>query len=128
MADAYYTVPERTTQRYTATIKDELGAAVPAASLLTLTLTLHDVQTGTLLGGRPAQQNVKNANNVTVDSAGNLVWLIQPADNAIVTDTLLHEQHIALFEFTYTDSGGNSARGQHEVQLTVINAKKVPAS
>lgn len=96
---------ERTAGTYTCTIKDGTGTAIPAASLTGLTLTLEDVDTGTIINSRSAQ-SVLNENNVTVDSDGLLTWQIQPADMAIV-GTIPHgstELHRFTFKFSYSSS------------------------
>lgn len=116
-----FNVGEGTTQRYTAVIKDELGAAIPGTQLTTLTLTLYAEHTGAIVNGRDAQ-NVLNANNVTVDANGILVWLLQPADNAILDGGRAYERHIALFQWTYA-SGAKS--GQQQVNFFIPNTSNV---
>lgn len=114
---------EKTTPRYTAVLRDNTGAAIPAASLATLTLLLYVVKAdGTfsyIRGSAGTGQNVLNANNVTVDVNGNLVWLVQVADTTLV-EALPFEQHIALF--TWTTS---TQTGRHELILTVKNLTQV---
>jgi hypothetical protein len=119
MATTPFRVNEQTTARYTAQIVDETGAALPAASLSTLKLTVYDQASGSVLNSR-SQQNVLNANGVTVDSSGNLVWVMDPADNAIVGTREL-EAHIALFEWTWA----STKAGRHEVPILVLNLAKV---
>jgi len=112
---------ERSTHVYTATIKDENSVVVPAASLNTMTLTLYAERTGTIINSR-SQQNILNANNVTISSGGVLVWTMQPADNAIVNSALSVEPHIALFEWTYSSG---TKYGKHQIRLMVENYTKV---
>lgn len=121
MPDSSWTVKERTTAVYRATIQDETGAALGAALLTTLTLTLYDEQTGTILNARSAQ-NVLNANNVVVDANGVLTWTMQPADNALVTSTQVVERHIALFTFTWS---GGTKTGRWEAAFTIANLGQV---
>ena len=86
---------ERSSGVVTATLTDETGAPVTLASLTTLTLTLYDKATRTILNNR-LNQDVKNANNVTVHATSGLVtWAVQPADMAIVTSK--DEVHAAQF-------------------------------
>jgi hypothetical protein len=108
---------ERSTATYTATLKDSASVVIPLASLTTLTLTLKDDATDTVLNSRNAQ-NVLNTNNVTFHAtSGLLTWSIQSADNAIAsTRKDGHERHTATFEFTY-NSGAN--RDWHEVTWLV---------
>lgn len=121
-----FAVKELAGARYSATLKDETGAVVPAASLTALELTLWDVLTGTVVNSRDAQ-NVLNTNNVTVDGNGGLVWDIQPADNAIVrtTSTPFPERHRAMFYFTWS---GGTKKGWHAVDLMVQDSAKLPVS
>lgn len=114
-------VPERSSARITAQLQDEAGAGIPGGSLTTLTLTLYTAGSGTILNGRN-KQNALNANGVTVDASGNLIFQMDPLDNQIV-GTESHERHIALFEWTW--SAGAKA-GKHEVLLTIVNLNLVP--
>jgi hypothetical protein len=112
---------ERTSSQYTCVLHDETGAAAGSLVMGTLVLTLYDLATGTALNARTAQ-NVLNANGVTLDSAGHLVWTIAPADNAIVTSTLSIETHIALFEASWA---AGTKEAKWEVSLPVRNVNRV---
>lgn len=119
-------VNERSTAVYTATITDENGDALPAASLDSLTLTLRNAKgTAAVINDRNAV-NALNANGVTVDEDGLLTWVMEPGDNAIVGRTSVGdpEIHVALFQWTW-DSG--SKAGRHEVAVRVVNLGRVPA-
>lgn len=120
--DSRFEAKEQNSARYTAVIKDEAGAAVSVDSLVTLTLTLYDQDTETILNDRE-DQDVLNANGVTVDINGALVWLLEPEDNEIVNDGKRYEDHVALFEFTY--GAGGAKAGTWEVLLTVRNSQVV---
>ena len=110
-------VRERSSGRYTCSIKDETEVAIPASSIATLTLTLYDVATGTILNARDAQ-DVLNANNVTIDSNGNLIWLVQPADHAVVsTRPNTIERHRGVFRYTWVD--GVTKSDWHAVEFLV---------
>jgi hypothetical protein len=117
-----HAVQERETTQFTATLKDETDAALPDTSLLTLTLTLRDCDTDTILNSRDGQ-NVLNANDVTVSTAGLLTWEMQPADSPIVTTTKDQELHEALFIWTWS---GGSKTGRHVVRFLVENMARVP--
>lgn len=117
-------VNERTTALYTVTLKDESLTVIPASDLSALTITLYDQATGTILNSRN-KQSCLNANNVTVDSSGLLTWQIQPADNAIITDSNPTEVHVALFEVKWHS---DEFSANHEVEITVINLAQVPDS
>jgi len=114
---------ELATGTYTATVTSNDGATpIPAASLLTLTLTLYVIKTDGTIGyvnSRNAQ-NVLNANNVTVDVNGFLTWAIQTLDTTLV-EALPFERHIALWEWTAT-----GVAGKHEMVLVVQALTEVP--
>lgn len=110
---------EKASAQYTATLKDQNTTPIPGGNLTSLTLTLYDVTTGTILNSRNAQ-DVLNKNNVTVDGNGLLTWLVQPADTAIVDPSRLGETHCALWTFVY-----NGWTGRHRVEMYVRNLTKV---
>lgn len=114
-------VAEKVTVRITGTIKDHTDTAIPAASLSTLTLTLYEKKSGTIINTRSAA-NVLNTGGGTVTSGGVLTMVLDPADNALVTQAPATEVHVALFEWTY-NSG--AAAGRALVEFTVSNFLKV---
>lgn len=113
---------ERTTSRYTATIEDADGNALPLASIGTVTLTLTDVDTETVINNRD-DQDVKNANNVTIHvTSGLLTWEVQSADMPIVTNGRKTEMHRAVFDVAYSAS----KRLVHEFYILVNAVEGVP--
>lgn len=106
---------EKTSALYTAQLIDETGTPVSGSVLFTFTLTLYDLQTGTIINGRN-NQNVLNANGVTIDSNGNVAWSIAPADTIILSNELEIETHIALFQATWN---AGAKRCNHEVAIPV---------
>ncbi len=114
-----FVVDERTMQRFTATIFDEARQPIPAKALDSLTLTLYDRASNSVINNRNAQ-NVLNANGVTVDPSGNLAWLMSPADNTIFR-SVASETHIALFEWTYGPRGAK--RGNSQVGFSIRNVQ-----
>jgi len=113
-------VPQSSTSRITAVIKDEAGVAVPSANLTTLTLTLYKISNGNILNSRD-DVNVLNTGGGTVDANGNLIMTLDPLDN-ILTNGRSTEEHRAMFKYTY-NSGAKT--GFHEVEFTVGNLRKV---
>lgn len=102
---------------FTGTLLDVAGTAIPLANINSLTLTLTDASTGTIINSRNAQ-NVLNANNVTVNSTtGAMQWLIQPADTTMNNSLLSIEDHVATFTWTYE----TSKVGIHRHRLRLIN-------
>ena len=63
-----YWVNEKITARYTADIQDHEENAIAGSSLTTLTLTLYDKVTGTVINSRD-NQDVLNTNGVSVDES-----------------------------------------------------------
>jgi hypothetical protein len=118
MADITFTVPERTTQKLTFTLKDETGAVIPGSSLTTCTLTLYDQTTGAIINNRNGVDVKAN-----IDGQGVMTFTFLPADGQILNDALMFEPHVALFQWTYNT--GNS-RGEYEVALVVRNVRLVP--
>lgn len=113
---------EETTQRITAVIRDETGAAIPGSALETLTLTLYALDANlTILNGRD-RQDILGENGGSVNAQGELVLLLNPEDNAIIDDSVRVERHVALFEWTYNDG----RIGRQELVLKVVNLSKVP--
>lgn len=116
------TQAERSTGVVTAILRDETGAPVAKASMTSLTLTLYERTTGAILNSR-RNQNVLDANNVTMGVADGLVtWALQPADMAIVSQ-LTAEAHVALFVAKW--SGGTKER-PWQVILPVVNYQYAP--
>ena len=104
---------------------------IPLSAISTITLTLYNADvrepsptTGNIINSRN-QQNVKNANDVTIhNTSGHITWNMSGLDNPIIDETKSTEKHIALFEFTYT-SGSVQKDGKHKVEIRVENLRKV---
>jgi hypothetical protein len=123
MLDSFVMEPqaERSSGVITATLNDETGAPVPLASMTALTLTLYDQATRGILNSRQ-NQNVLNANNVTMGAANGLVtWAVQPADQACVSGK--DETHVALFVAKWAAGAKEHA---WEVRLVVDNLDYYP--
>jgi len=128
MADKVFpSIPERTTQKFSVTLKDENGVAIPGASLTTCTLTLVDkgpvgaprhAWPKTIVNGRD-DVDVK----ANVNGSGLLTFTFTPDDNRILDDRLDTEVHGALFEWTYL---AGAARGQFEADFPIVNSVRVP--
>lgn len=90
-----------TTGLFSGTLLDEAGAAIPLANINSLTLTLRDAMTGSIINSR-SSQNVLNANNVTVNNTtGAVNWSIQVGDTAPASTTTSYREHVAEFTCTY---------------------------
>jgi hypothetical protein len=109
-------VNEKSTAIYTAVLQDQDGVIIPLADISALTISLCTLD-GTEINGR-TDQNALNANGVTVDALGNLTFVMEPADTAIIfpLTALPNEIHRATFKVVY--SGGFS---NWDVDINVRN-------
>jgi len=115
-----FPIDEKESGRYTAVIVGNDGVTpLPGPTLTTLILSLYVIKQDGTDSMIRTSQNVLNANNVTVDAAGLLVWIVQVADTTLV-EVVPFERHIALFEWTWP-----SGAGKHEVVLNVRNLRRV---
>ena len=114
-------IHQGTTPKLTFDIENEDGVVIPSASLTTLTLNLFnlDDEDNTILNSR-TDQDVLNANNVTVSGAGAGVWSMQVGDTAMVGTGYI-EGHRAVFKWTY-DSGNKT--GDHIIDMRIRNMIK----
>jgi hypothetical protein len=116
-------IAEKTTQVLTCTIKDETDVVIPLDQIVTLTLTLYNQESRSIINLRE-NQNVLNLNNVTYHvTSGLLTWLLQPADTAIENIAKSIEVRVALFQWTF--SGGGAKHGKHEIVFKIRNLEKV---
>ena len=99
------------------TLRDNDGAVIPSASLSTLTLTLRDAKSGSIVNSRNAQ-DVLNTNGVTVNSSGALVWTIAIADTTLLDSTLESEEHVG--EFLFVTTGGLKGKIVHRLYCTAL--------
>ena len=115
---------EHKTSRFTSILRDEAGVFVPAADLTTLTLTLYQKSDRTTIINSRDAQSVLNVNNVTIDTLGNLVWLMQPADNVVSDQTIDKESHIALFQYSWN---AGAKKASHEVEIVARRVIQISA-
>lgn len=117
------TMLEGTTGYYRFEVVDENDEALDAGFLTTLTLTLVDVDSQTIIHGRQ-NQNVLNANNgsLITDLGPPMVTTmtleLQPADTVILNEHRMSEARVLTFRWTW-DSGARV--GVHSVQFRVEN-------
>ena len=80
----------------------DAGSNILLSEVSTAVFTLKDVQAGSVVNSRNAQ-NVLNANNFTIAN-GSIEWKVQTADTNIVTSGAQREVHRGEFILTLTDS------------------------
>jgi hypothetical protein len=106
-------VLEGTTSRLTGLITREDG--VTGFKPDTITLTLYDKATGTVINGRDAADV-----SAAVDVSGNLSLELTPADNAIVSSSKGWEVHRALIEWAWAPA----REGAFTVEFKVANHER----
>ncbi len=119
---------ERSSRTVTFTLLDNLNVVVPLTGIDTASLTLYDMGTYVPAGSPVVgiindrnDQDVKNTNNVTIHATSGLVtWLMQPADNIIVTVRRQIERHRAEFRFVTT----TGAELDYQFEVEVVNLRK----
>lgn len=123
LSTAQRRVKEETTAIYSAVLKDEDDLVIAGSQIDAITLTYYNKEDGTIINSR-SRQDVLNANNVTIDSSGNLEWILQPADTTIISTEMpagAYETHVGLFEWTW----GTTKQGRHEVEIDVLQMHEV---
>ncbi len=129
MARQVYTTNEQATPIYSFQMNDSADdTTIPESSLVTLTLTYYNVVDGVIINDRNAQ-DVKDANNVDVSSAGLVTWGLVVLDTTIqdttVTEVGEYESHRALFAWTYNSSDSTVKSGNDEIDIRVLNQGKI---
>jgi hypothetical protein len=99
---------------------DMAGVAITKANLITLTITLIDVATSTVLNSRNGQ-SILDANGGTVTNDGVLTMRLDAADAPMV-GTASRESHLARFTWTWND-GVSVRTGKVEVVFDVVDVK-----
>lgn len=113
---------ERTTTLLQLQLTDENDEAIAKASLSTLTLTLYERKTATILNGRD-QSDILDDNGGTVSSTGLLDLILDDNDNALATQaSKVAEDHVALIEWTWSSG---TRFGKKEITFTVANQRIV---
>jgi hypothetical protein len=101
-----YSFNEEQSGTFTGVLLDNLGSPMGSADISTFTITITDLNTREVINGR-FKQNALNANDITLDTQGNVTWNIQPEDNIIVNESSSPgtiERHEVLLEWTWGTS------------------------
>ncbi|MCS6925923.1 MAG: hypothetical protein NZ578_08495 [Candidatus Binatia bacterium] len=112
-------IVEGETVVYSGKLVGEDGAPVPAAALSGARLTYYSVGSGKIVNGR-ANQNILNANGVTIAVDGTLTWKLAEADVRMVDHPLQQNAtHRAVFVFEWLDSQGVARQAVREVDVHI---------
>lgn len=98
---------ESTNLRFVPTDLD--GAEIIKANLITMTITIFDFFSSTVVNSRNAQ-NVIDANDGMVDTAGVLTLRLQPADTAVVGAIAAGAKQIRCVVLIWTFNDGVAVR------------------
>ena len=103
---------EKKTAKITATLKDEDGSVLALVSVDTLTPTLYEEVTGTIINSR-SRSNIKNTGGGTLHAtSGAFTLTFAPADMAFIQTDPTREWHIATISST---SNSGAVDGCHEL-------------
>lgn len=91
--------------KFTFTLTDAAGVAVPSAAVVTITLSLINVDTDAAIGAW-SNRSVKDVNGGTLTAGGGTIT-IPGSDNAMVSTTADSELHLAVLKFTTATEAGS---------------------
>lgn len=109
--------PSDATLVYTGQLLDGDGVGIPASALATLTLSIADTMTGTIVNNC-SQVDILNTGRGTIDNLGNLVVTLTPADTSLVDwETCVSPVQRSLVIDWATGSG---IVGRHQVNFALL--------
>ena len=113
-------IPERSTYRYEVDLLTAAGAALPAASVSSIKLTLRDVTSDTIVNSRSAVEVINQNGGVLEDGA--FSFQFEEADTAIVGSASA-ERRVLTLDFRMVGGG----RVTREVRFYVRNLQDIAA-
>lgn len=127
---AQFEINERTSGTYTATLLDDTGTPVPAASIEDLRLWLYEKTRKSIINARGTIEGngqdvlAPGGHGVSIHAtSGLLTWLIAPLDTVCVLTTppttpKVKEIHVAVFKMVW----GSGSKGlTHSVELVITD-------
>lgn len=128
-ARTVYSTDEGTTPVYSFQMTDSAdGSTIIESSVLTLIITYYNLRDGAIINSRDGQ-DIKDANNVDLSTAGLVTWglvlLDTVIEDTVITEVGEYEVHRALFAWTYTSSDSTTKSGKDEIDIRVLNLNKV---
>lgn len=115
-------IGERTTCTIALQLTDAADNDLELDDISTVTLTLYERTTGSVLNGRSGD-DIKNAGGGTIDASGALSLELSDDDNALLSQDSVSEWHVALITWTWASG---TKTGRKEVAFQVANQTKVP--
>ncbi len=127
-----FEILERTSARYSATIKDESSTVVPSADISEINLTIFNLDSASkdIINNRGAalsNYSIFNANGGTMNAtSGELLIDLSEADNQIMDTNISHERHMVQLEIKYNIVSGSPTKTlRHAFKIVVDNLSKV---
>lgn len=114
-------VCEKTTSLLELQLTDENDATLAKSVLTTLTLRLYNRRSGAILNSRNAG-SILDANGGSVTTSGFLSLVLSYLDNALTSQDMRSEEHVALIEWSWSSG---TRFGKKEITFTVVNQAKV---
>lgn len=96
-------IAEGDTPQISFQLVDSTNTGIPLGSINTVLLTVYEKNSQSIVNSK-TDINVKNANNGTIDSNGNVVYTMETGDTAIVGPRTREESvevHVFQFKFNY---------------------------
>jgi len=93
-------LPKGSSGSFKAVLKDDATSAIPGTSITSLTYTIRDRRTGSIVNGR--NNTALSPASTYVDSNGNLNISLTDVDNDFVTAGQVKETHRIIVKYTYT--------------------------
>lgn len=104
-----------TTPVYQGQIVDATGTGIPASGLSSLTLSIVDTLSGSIINGA-SQVNVLNAGRGAVDSSGNVTITLETGDTSLANTQAPSIQRSLVLDWITTAG----AVGRHQVNFVIL--------
>jgi hypothetical protein len=114
-------VNELNSWSFTCDLTKDDGTALGPSAVESLTMTLYDVSTNTIINGVD-HEDILNVGRGALNAAGHLVVTLESADNPIVGSGT-KEKHRVLIIATWNSGKGYTSQ---EIIFTVVNVNRVP--
>lgn len=112
---------------YSGTLTDNADSPVTQSNVATLTMTLFEKRTGTVINGRDSYDLTNSGSwngNATISDAGIVTIRLEPGDNAIVAGDHPGKNEIHVIYLEGTTSGVPSYEFATEFEYEVKNSRK----
>ncbi len=112
-------IAEKTRRRITFDVLDDEEKALPGSQLDEVKLTLYNEADAAIINSRSGLDIL--GGNITVDSNGKGVWVLDPDDNPIVGSNPTPDQEVHVGQLDYQWDADAKKIGRVLVRLQVVN-------